>query len=145
MLLCASRAATLVLGAQKLKFHQHPGHTPGVLSTEGITVYDTGKAYKALVWGGSGYRGGVAEAEQAMKSAMRVAQIEGIQVNLQVHSWLGRPYPGGGVLERSQKLPSRKPGDPHPFVDPDAWTLWVKQSQEAAVKDLAAELRKASR
>jgi len=48
------------------------------------------------------------------------------------------------VLERSQKLASRKPGDPNPFVDPDAWTLWVKQSQAAAVKDLAAELRKAS-
>jgi len=135
---------TLVLGDQTLKFHQHPGHTPGVLSTQGITVYDGGKPYKAFVWGGSGYRGGVTEAQQAMESAKRVAEIEGGDVNLQVHSWLGRPYPGGGVLERSQKLPSRKPGDPHPFVDPDAWTLWVRQSQEAAVKDLAAELRKIS-
>jgi metallo-beta-lactamase class B len=136
---------TLVLGDQTLKFHQHPGHTPGVLSTEGITVYDGGKAYKAFVWGGSGYRGGVAEATQAVGSATRIARIQDIQVNLQIHSWGGRPYPGGGVLERSQKLPSRKPGDPHPFVDPDAWTLWVRQSQEAAVKDLAAELRKANR
>ena len=135
---------TLVLGDQTLKFHQHPGHTPGVLSTQGITVYDGGKPYKAFVWGGSGYRGGVTEATLALESAKRVAEIEGIDVNLQVHSWLGRPYPGGGVLERSQKLPSRKPGDPHPFVDPDAWTLWVRQSQEAAVKDLAAELRKIS-
>jgi len=41
---------TLVLGDQTLKFHQHPGHTPGVLSTEGITVYDGGKPYKAFVW-----------------------------------------------------------------------------------------------
>jgi metallo-beta-lactamase class B len=136
---------TLVLGDQTLKFHQHPGHTPGVLSTEGITVYDGGKPYKAFVWGGSGYRGGVAEATQAVGSATRIARIQDIQVNLQIHSWGGRPYPGGGVLERSQKLPSRKPGDPHPFVDPDAWTLWVRQSQEAAVKDLAAELRKANR
>ncbi len=136
---------TLVLGDQTLKFHQHPGHTPGVLSTEGITVYDGGKPYKAIVWGGSGYRGGVAEATQALDSARRMSEIQGIQVNLQIHSWGGRPYPGGGVLERSQKLPSRKSGDAHPFVDPDAWTLWVKQSQEAAVKDLAAELRKASR
>ena len=135
---------TLVLGDQTLKFHQHPGHTSGVLSTEGISVYDGGKAYKAFVWGGSGYRGGVAEATQALVSAKRVAEIDGVEVNLQVHSWLGRPYPGGGVLERSQKLPSRKQGDPHPFVDPDAWTLWVGLSQEAAVKDLAAELRKAS-
>ena len=136
---------TLVLGGQTLKFHQHPGHTPGVLSTEGITVYDGGKPYQAFVWGGSGYRGGLAEAQKAMESAKRVADIDGVQVNLQVHSWLGRPYPGGGVLERSQKLPSRKPGDPHPFVDPDAWTLWVRLSQEAAVKDLADELRKISR
>jgi metallo-beta-lactamase class B len=136
---------TLVLGDQTLKFHQHPGHTPGVLSTEGITVYDGGKPYKAFVWGGSGYRGGVAEATQAVGSATRIAQIQGIEVNLQIHSWGGRPYPGGGVLERSQKLLSRKLGDPHPFVDPDAWTLWVRQSQETAVKDLAAELRKANK
>ena len=31
---------TLTLGNQMLKFHQLPGHTPGVLMTEGITVYD---------------------------------------------------------------------------------------------------------
>jgi metallo-beta-lactamase class B len=135
---------TLVLGEQTLKFHHHPGHTPGVLSTEGITLYDGGKPYKAFVWGGSGYRGGIPEAEQAVGSATRVAQIEGVQVNLQIHSWGGRAYPGGGVLERSQKLLSRKSGDPHPFVDADAWTLWVRQSQEAAVRDLAAELRKAN-
>ncbi len=135
---------TLILGDQTLKFHQHPGHTPGVLSSEGVTVYDGGKPYKAVVWGGSGYRGGVPEAQQAMESAKRVSEMEGIQVNLQIHSWGGRPYPGGGVLERSQKLLSRKQGDPHPFVDPDAWTLWVRQSQQAAVKDLATELRKIS-
>ena len=29
---------TLTLGDQMLKFHHHPGHTPGVLSTEGITA-----------------------------------------------------------------------------------------------------------
>src|SRR5258706_6416351 len=52
---------TLVLGDQTLKFHQHPGHTPGVLSTEGITVYDGGKPYKAIVWGGSGYTAGDAQ------------------------------------------------------------------------------------
>jgi len=32
----------LTLGGQALKFHQTPGHTPGVLTTEGITVYDRG-------------------------------------------------------------------------------------------------------
>src|SRR5687767_15771229 len=38
---------TLTLGDQTLKFHQLPGHTPGVLMTEGITVHDAGRSYKA--------------------------------------------------------------------------------------------------
>lgn len=80
---------TLALGGQTLKFHQTPGHTPGVLTTEGITVYDAGKPYKAIVWGGAGYRGGLAEAEQSVKSANKVAQIQGVQVNLLIHSWAG--------------------------------------------------------
>src|SRR5207247_9822233 len=46
---------TLSLGGQSLKFHQTPGHTPGVLTTEAITVYDGRTPYKAIVWGGAGY------------------------------------------------------------------------------------------
>ena len=36
----------LTLGATTLKFHHHPGHTPGVLSAE-FTVYDNGTPHKA--------------------------------------------------------------------------------------------------
>src|SRR5881409_1597716 len=137
---------TLSVGGQTLKFHQTPGHTPGVLTTEGITVYDRGTAYKAIVWGGAGYRGGLAEAEQAVKSADKVAQIKGVQVNLQIHSWAGDDgYPGGGVLERAVMLKSRKPGAPHPFVDPATFTGWVKQTQENAAKAVQEEKQKAGR
>lgn len=137
---------TLTLGGQTLKFHQTPGHTPGVLTTEGITVYDAGKPYKAIVWGGAGYRGGLAEAEQSVKSANKVAQIQGVQVNLQIHSWAGdNGYPGGGVLERGVTLKSRKPGAPHPFVDPATFTQWVKQAQENAAKAVQEEKQKAGR
>ena len=137
---------TLTLGPQTLKFHQTPGHTPGVLTTEGITVYDSGKPYKALVWGGAGYRGGLGEAEQSVKSANKVAQIQGVQVNLQIHSWAGDDgYPGGGVLERGILLKSRKPGDPHPFVDPVTFTKWVKQAQDGATKAVQEERQKAGR
>src|SRR5207249_9155945 len=136
---------TLSLGGQKLFFHQTPGHTPGVLTTEGITVYDRGTSYKAILWGGAGYRGGLAEAEQSLKSANKVAQIQGVQVNLQIHSWAGDDgYPGGGVLERGMKLKSRKPGDPHPFVDPATFTKWVKQAQEGAAKAVEVEKKKAA-
>ena len=137
---------TLSLGGQTLKFHQTPGHTPGVLTTEGITVYDSGKPYKAIVWGGSGYRGGLADAEEAVRSANKVAQIQGVQVNLQIHSWAGDDgYPGGGVLERGRMLKSRKAGDPHPFVDPSTFTQWVKQTQQSAAKSVEEERRKAGK
>ena len=136
----------LTLGGQTLKFHQTPGHTPGVLTTEGITVYDGGTPYKAIVWGGAGYRGGLAEAEQSVKSANKVAQIQGVQVNLQVHSWAeDSGYPGGGVLERGLMLKSRKPGDPHPFVDPTTFTQWVKRAQDGAAKAVQEERQKAGR
>ena len=137
---------TLKLGGQTLTFHLTPGHTPGVLTTEGITVYDGRTPYKAIVWGGAGYRGGLAEAEQSVKSANDVAQIRGVQVNLQIHSWGGdNGYPGGGVLERGIMLKSRKPGEPHPFVDPATFTQWVKRTQEGAAKSVQDEKQKAGR
>ena len=137
---------TLTLGGQTLKFHQTPGHTPGVLTTEGITVYDGGKPYKAIVWGGAGYRGGLADAEESVTSANKVAQIQGVQVNLQIHSWAEpNGYPGGGVLERGIMLKSRKPGDPHPFVDPATFTQWVKRTQDAAAKAVQEERQTAGR
>ena len=137
---------TLTLGGQTLKFHLTPGHTPGVLTTEGIAVYDGGRPYKAIVWGGAGYRGGLAAAEESVRSADKVARIQGVQVNLQIHSWAGDSgYPGGGVLERGQMLKSRKPGDPHPFVDPATFTEWVKRTQQTAAKAVQDEKQKAGR
>jgi metallo-beta-lactamase class B len=135
---------TLSLGGQMLKFHQTPGHTPGVLTTEGITVYDGGKPHRAIVWGGGGYRGGLVEAEQSLKSANKVAQIKGVEVNLQIHSWAAEDgYPGGGVLERGMMLKTRKPGAPHPFVDPATFSQFVKLAQQNAAKAVADEKQKA--
>src|SRR5256885_4810395 len=53
-------------------------------------------------------------------------------------------YPGGGVLERALLLPNRKPGDPHPFVDPAAWNMFIKQAQVNAAKTLEQEKQKAA-
>jgi metallo-beta-lactamase class B len=136
----------LTFGGQTLTFHLTPGHTPGVLTTEGITVYDRGKSYRAIVWGGAGYRGGLAEAEQSLRSARAIAQIGDVQVNLQIHSWAEETgYPGGGVLERGLKLKSRQPGDPHPFVDPATFVAWVKRAQDTAAKAIEEEKQKARR
>ena len=135
----------LDLGDQHLTFHWTPGHTPGVLTTEGIKVYDSGKQYTAILMGGGGYRGGLESAQQSVESANKVAAIKGVQVNLQIHSWAEpNGYPGGGVLERGFKIKDRKPGDPNPFVDPDTWNSRAKAAQVAALKAVEAEKAKAA-
>jgi len=42
-------------------------------------------------------------------------------------------------------LKSRKPGSPHPFVDPATFTHWVKQTQDTAAKAVQDERQKAGR
>ena len=136
---------TLTLGDQTLKFHQLPGHTPGVLMTEGITVYDGRTAYKAVVPAGAAGGPGLAGAEQGVKNANKLAAIQGVQVNLQIHSWAEPDgYPGGGVLERAVRLRNRKPGDPHPFVDAATWNQRAEAAQESAARTLAEERAKAA-
>ena len=136
---------TLTLGGTTMKFYHHPGHTPGVLSGE-FTVYDNGKPHKALWQGGGGSRGGLPEAEQAVVTTSRLAQMQGIEVLVMIHSWAAgsNGYPGGGVLERAPLLAKRKPGEPHPFVDPAAWTQFIKQSQVNAARTVEQERQKAA-
>jgi len=135
---------TLTLGNQTLKFHQLPGHTPGVLMTEGIAVYDGGRQYKAVVPAGAGGGSGLAGAEQGVRNAAKLAAMQGVQVSLLTHSWAEPDgYPGGGVLERAVLLKNRKPGQPHPFVDPDTWNQRAREAVENTAKTLAAEKAKA--
>jgi metallo-beta-lactamase class B len=133
---------TLTLGGTTLKFYKHPGHTAGSLSAE-FTVFDNGRPYKALMFGGPGPRGGVAGATQFLESTKRIAEIPGVQVHVQVHSWLASyPYPNGGIFERAQRLAQRKASEPNPFVDEAAWTQWVKIVQAGAADYLAEQKEK---
>ncbi len=133
---------TLTLGKTSLTISKMPGHTPGSLSAE-FNVFDGGRSYKAFLLGGPGPRGGVEGAEQFLASANRLDRIEGVQVAVPVHSWLNDfPYPGGGVFERAVKLAQRKPGEPHPFVDPASWRTWVRDVQEGAGKKVQEEKQK---
>ena len=133
---------TLTLGGQTIKLYKHPGHTAGSLSAE-FTVFDNGRPHKAFMFGGPGPRGGVAGATQFLESSMRIAEIPGVEMHVQVHSWLASyPYPNGGIFERAQKLAQRKAGEPNPFVDAASWTQWVKNVQAGAANYLAAQKQK---
>jgi metallo-beta-lactamase class B len=128
---------TLTLGGETLKFYKHPGHTAGSLSAE-FTVYDNGTPHKAFMFGGPGPRGGILGATQFQQSVDRVAQIPGIEVAVNVHSWLSSyPYPNGGILERAIKLKARKPGEPNVFVDPASWQQWLVMAKAGAAQYLA--------
>ena len=133
---------TLTLGGETLKFYKHPGHTAGSLSAE-FTLFDNGTPHKAFMFGGPGPRGGVNGAQQFLDSMNRVAAIQGIEIAVNVHSWLtSYPYPGGGILERENKLKLRKPGEANVFVDPAAWTQWVKIAQAGAQQYLDEQKKK---
>ena len=131
---------TLTLGSTTLKIYETPGHTPGVLSME-LTVFDAGRPHTAFLHGGSGPRGGVEAARESVASNNRVAALQGIEVGLTVHSWLtGVPYPNGGILERAQQLAQRKPGEPHPFVDPGSFREWMRRVQANSAANLTKTL-----
>jgi metallo-beta-lactamase class B len=134
----------LDLGDQHLIIHTAPGHTPGNMFVEGLLLKDGANSYKGI-WGGGGAGApGLAGAQQGVINANKVAAVQGVQVYLQTHAWQEpNGYPGGGIHERAKLLALRKPGDPHPFVDPATWNARVKRGQENAAKTLAAEQAKA--
>ena len=79
-------------------------HT-GRVTTEGITVYDGGKPYKAILWGGAGYRGGLADAEESVQSANKVARIQGVQVSLR---WVKRTQDNAAKAVQEEKQKAAK-------------------------------------
>jgi len=135
----------LDLGDQHLIIHTAPGHTPGNLFIEGLLLKDGARTYKGI-WGGGGVGApGLEGAKQGVINAQKLMAVRGVQVYLMTHSWQPPDgYPGGGILERAKLLATRKPGDPHPFVDPASWEARAKQSLETVKKVLAQEQAKAA-
>ncbi len=135
----------LDLGDQHLIIHTAPGHTPGNLFIEGLLLKDGVRTYKGI-WGGGGAGApGLEGAKQGVVNAQKLMAVRGVQVYLMTHSWQPPDgYPGGGILERAKLLATRKPGDPHPFVDPASWEARAKRSLETAQKVLAQEQAKAA-
>ena len=128
---------TLELGDQRLTLHNGPGHTPGVLVVEGIVVRDGDDSYRA-VWGNAGNGGeGLIGAERGLRNAYMMKSFGEIRVTMQTHAWQEpNGAPGGGIHERAMLLPTRQPGDPHPFVDPPEYF-------QARVDEAFAEARAA--
>ena len=123
----------LTLGDTTLKLYVTPGHTPGVASME-FPVYDSGKQYKAFLFGGHNVTSDKIEDFQMFIVTVRrlMATLSGVDVNLTSHPW------AAGIVERGQLLAARKPGQPNPFVAPEEFKAFLQERLTDAETRLAA-------
>ena len=125
---------TLTLGKTTLKLFSTPGHTPGTTSIE-MTVSDAGSPYKAFFFGGSAPAPGAAAARQFLATVRRIEDTEqGVQVRLVNHGFSDPQF-----WDRVDRLARRKPGEPHPFVAPEAFLPWLQQLKAEATRQIEAE------
>jgi metallo-beta-lactamase class B len=122
---------TITLGSTTLTLHVLGGHTPATLGVD-FTVYDAGKPYRAFMFGGAAPGPSREAAEQFLASLNRIEQMQdGVQVRIVTHAWMDPEF-----WERTDRLASRKPGDPHPFVAPEVFRAWIAELKAAAAKRL---------
>jgi metallo-beta-lactamase class B len=125
----------LTLGKTTLQFYSTPGHTPGTISFD-FTVYDNGTPHRAFVFGGSAPAQGLEAAEQFVKSVNRIEQMQdGVEVSVVNHPWAQMDPQ---FWSRVDRLAQRRPGQPHPFVDPARFRAWIAETKAGAAKALLA-------
>ena len=124
---------SVTLGDTTITFHVTPGHTPGVLSMA-FPVHDGDETYNAFMFGGVGLNfSGVDRTEMYLNSVDRIRAMDGIEVNITNHENAGR------IFARADRLATRGPGDPHPFVDPEGFYAWLDTLEDNAEAKLVEE------
>ena len=127
---------------QDIRFRRDARAYAGVLSA--ITYASGRQQHLQGVLGGARGGGKASRAPNRVINTKKVADIQGIQVNMLTHSWVEpNGYPGGGMHERAVLLKTRKAGDPNPFVDPATWNARAKRTFDNETKRLAEEKAKA--
>ena len=130
---------TLTLGTTALKFWATPGHTPGTTSVD-FTVFDNGQPHRAFVLGGGAPGRGVPAAEQFLASIEKVEKLQdGVQVQIVNHPWMDPQF-----WDRMDRLGTRKPNEPNPMVDGQAFRTRIQEVKASGQKDLDAARASAS-
>lgn len=133
---------TVTLGGTTLTAHLLPGHTKGCLAWS-LPLEEAGRTYYGFIEcslngqylkyvGNEDYPDIVDD----MRSTYAKARTFPVEVFLSSH---GIFY---GLQEKYERLVSRRPGDPNPFVDPDGYRAHVDESErifEAALAKQRAE------
>jgi metallo-beta-lactamase class B len=104
------------LGDTHIELFKTPGHTEGALSLR-YQVRDGDRLHTAMTLGGVGLNfSGTERTHSYIESYRRLQSMQDdIEVSLPNHAAMA------GVFERAELLQNRQPGEPHPFVDADAY------------------------
>lgn len=132
------------VGETTFTLYETPGHTFGTASYS-FNVRDDGKTYRAFTVGGLGLNA-IQSSQQVEAFIASVKRIEAmvkdpvdpIAVHLTTH-----PF-SNGLTEAKARISGRKPGDPHPLVDPDGFLKQLEDLRRGAEERLIVE-RKAGR
>lgn len=129
----------LTLGDTRFYAYATPGHTWGTTSYA-LDVMDGEKTYRAITIGGLGLNAieSPKQVEAYINSVDRIkamvnASNHPISVHLTAH-----PF-STGLTEAKELLKSRKPGQPHPLVDPQGLTKQLDELRAGAAERLAVE------
>jgi metallo-beta-lactamase class B len=117
---------TLSLGDTTLHLEVTPGHTPGTTSLR-FPVYDNGSEYQAYFHGGPSVRSDdPAVIERFIADLERIKRIPDIEVQIGGHydSYLSGT---GDLFDRAARLAARKPGEPHPWVQPQEFQAFLDE------------------
>ena len=129
-------------GGVAVQAFETPGHTMGTASFA-FEVADGAKRHRAFTVGGLGLNAirGPEQVEAFIASVKRIRAMtqdgrDPVTVHLTTH-----PF-SNGLTEAKELLKARKPGEPHPLVDPQGFRQQLDELQVGAEKRLVEERAK---
>ena len=132
----------LQVGDIRLQAFETPGHTMGTASYA-FDAFDGGRRHRAFTVGGLGLNAikGPEQVETFIASLQRIRRLtedpqDPVTTHLTTHAF------SNGLTEAKELIKDRRPGAPHPLVDPNGFRAQLDALQSGAEQRLVVERAK---